>query len=326
MAALWRNPWWRIALAVGLIVLVLWKFLPPGWLDYFQPPLFWAALAIQPIALVGFGVHGIRLGILAGVPASRPLRPLAALLLSQGLNLLLPGRIAEFYKASYLRSHAEVPIGQGVAAVFLERSVDMVIVAGLSLVSLALFATGTAVWAYVATGALLIGLLLVPMLEEPLARLMARLPWGFAAAIGERFCRHVSRTVRERVFFRALALGGLTWVLSLLNVFVFLSLAGSHDIDFKGALALFVATTIGGAVPALPGGFGGYEAAAILVLRPYGYSTAEAFALGLGLHLAQFVIPLVMSAVILAREHVGVGELLKRLREEFAAHKGRSHD
>lgn len=317
---------WRLVLGLAVVSLLLWKLWPADWGNHFDVSMLLAAMAIQPVAMMGLMPHATRLGILAGLPASRPGRPLAALLLSQGLNLLLPGRVAEFFKASYLHSHAGVPVSQGMAAVFLERSVDLVIVAGLSLVSLALFATGAATWAWLAAGALLFGLMLAPVQEERLARLVARLPWPVAATFAERFCRHVSRTVRERVFFRALALGILTWIFSLLNVYVFIQIAGSHPVDAKGALALFVATTIGGAVPGLPGGFGAYEAGAVLALRPYGYDTGEALAIGLALHLSQFVIPLFASGIILAREKTGVSHLLRRLREEFSAQRGVGRD
>jgi glycosyltransferase 2 family protein len=320
------STWGRAFLGLVVVGLVLWKVLPSGWSDHFNASFLVAGLAIQPVAMFGLIPHAIRLGILAGLPASRPGRPLAALLLSQGLNLLLPGRVAEFFKASYLHSHAGVPVSQGMAAVFLERSVDLVIVAGLSLVSLALFATGTATWAWMAAGTLLFGLMLAPVQEERLARMVSSLPWPVAATFAERFCRHVSRTVREQVFFRALALGVLTWVFSLLNVYVFIQIAGSHPVDAKGALALFVATTIGGAVPGLPGGFGAYEAGAVLALRPYGYDTGEALAIGLALHLSQFVIPLFASGVILARERTGISHLLRRLRDEFSAQKGGGRD
>lgn len=312
---------WRLLMGLAVVSLLLWKLLPADWSSHFDASMLIAAMAIQPVAMMGLVPHATRLGILAGLPASRLGHPLAALLLAQGLNLLLPGRVAEFLKASYLHSHAGVPVSQGIAAVFLERSVDLVIVAGLSLVSLALFATGTITWAWLAAGALLLGLMLVPAQEERLARLVSRLPWPMAAAFAERFCRHVSHTVREQVFSRAMALGIVTWIFSLLNVYVFIQIAGSHPVDAKGALGLFVATTIGGALPGLPGGFGAYEAGAVLALRPYGYDTGEALAIGLALHLSQFVIPLLATGAILARDHIGLSQLLRRLRQEFAAQK-----
>jgi len=302
---------------LAVVGLVVWKLLPAGMERYFTGELLWAGLAIQPVALAGLAVHAARLGILAGLPLTRPGRPLAALLLSQGLNLLLPGRVAEFFKASYLHTHANVPVSRGLAAVFLERSVDVVIVAGLSLAGLTLFATGAPLWSYAAAGSLLVLLALAPLLEEKLARLLARLPWPVAANFLERFCRHVSSIVREKVFLSALVLGIITWLFSLLNVYLFIRLAGGHPVDAKGALAVFVATTIGGAIPGLPGGFGAYEAAAILALRPYGYEVGEAFALGLAMHLAQFVIPLSGCGFILARERIGVSQLIDRCRNEI---------
>ena len=312
---------WRALLALAVVGLVLWKLLPVGMERHITAQLLWAGLAIQPIALAGLVVHGARLGILAGLPLTRPGRPLAALLLSQGLNLLLPGRVAELFKASYLHTHANVPVSRGLAAIFLERSVDLLIVAGLSLAGLTLFATGAPLWSYLAAGSLLLLLALAPLLEEKLARLVARLPWPVAANFLERFCRHVSSIVRERAFLSALVLGVITWFFSLLNVYLFIQLAGSHPVDATGVLAVFVATTIGGAIPGLPGGFGAYEAGAIVALQPYGYEVGEALALGLAMHLAQFVIPLIGCGFILASERIGLTQLIDRCRNEIPRRK-----
>lgn len=308
-------------MALTVVGLTVWKLLPAGIESHFTDQLLWAVLAVQPIALAGLAVHAARLGILAGLPLTRPGRPLAALLVSQGLNLLLPGRVAEFFKASYLHTHANVPVSRGLAAVFLERSIDLVIVAGLALAGLTLFATDAPLWSFVVGGSLLVLLALAPLLEEKLARLVGRLPWPVAASLLERFCRHVSSIVRERVFLSALVLGVITWSLSLLNVYLFIQLAGSQPVDAKGVLVLFLATTIGGAIPGLPGGFGAYEAGAILALQPYGYEVGEALALGLAMHLAQFVIPLAGCAFILASERTGLSQLIDRVRNELSKRK-----
>jgi len=308
---------WRPLLALVVLGLVVWKLLPADIERHFTDRLWWAGLAIQPIVLAGLAVHAARLGILAGLPLPRVGRPLAALLLSQGLNLLLPGRVAELFKASYLHAHANIPVSRGLAAVFLERSVDLVIVAGLSLVGLMLFATDAPLWSYPTACGLLVALALAPMLEEKLARFVARLPWSVAANFLEHFCRHVSSIVREKIFFSALVLGIVTWLISVLNVYIFIQLAGSHPVDVKGVLGVFIATTIGGAIPGLPGGFGAYEAGAVLALRPYGYEFGEALAIGVAMHLAQFVVPLAGSGFILAREHIGLSQLIDRCRKEL---------
>jgi uncharacterized membrane protein YbhN (UPF0104 family) len=308
------NRLLRVAVVAALIALFLWQFLPSDFSVHLERRLLVAALAVQPIVLIGLIVQASRLAILAELPLRRLGCVLSALVLSQGLNLLLPGRAAELVKVSYLHANAGVPVSKGTAAIFLERSVDMIILLAISLLSLAQFTEAAQALTYTTVGVILVALVAMPLLEERLARLLMRLPWPAAATFAERFCRHVSQLVRTGGFYRALALGVATWAISVLNILVFIRVASDRAIDLKGVFALFIATTVGGAVPGLPGGIGAYEAGAILALRPYGFGLTEALAIGLIMHIAQYVVPLLASSAIMVRERTGLAEMVKRLR------------
>lgn len=310
------TRWIRPILAVGLVALVVWKFGAGIFGEFDFNRLTWAVLAIQPIALIGLIVHSMRLGVLAGLPASKFRRPFSALLLSQGFNLVLPGRIAELFKATYLRAYAEVPLSRGMAAIVLERSVDLLIVAGLGLVGVALSASADNKLAFALAALVITALISIPLLEHRLSALANCIPWKRLRSFSQELLKHLAETVRTGIFYRGLALGIATWVASFANIYLFVNLAGSKPVDCGGILLLFVATTIGGAVPVLPGGFGSYEAAAILVLKSYGYQLDEALPFAIGMHLAQFVLPVLGGAFILSREHIGISALLRQIRKE----------
>jgi uncharacterized membrane protein YbhN (UPF0104 family) len=305
----------RLILALGLIVFVFWKFIPIG-IDYVDfDRLLWASLATQPLVLISLVFQSIRLGLLADLPNIQIRRPLSAVLLSQGLNLAIPGRVAEAFKATYLCAYAGVPLSVAIAAVFLERSVDIIIVALLGLIGVILLSKDGSWFAFFVAGILMLVLISIPFLENRLLLLTKLLPWARLRGFFENFLQHISDKVRGDTFYCALALGVLAWLTSFANIYIFVNIAGTKPVDFGGIILVFVATTIGGAVPALPGGFGGYEAAAGLALKPYGYSFEETLPLAIAMHLSQLLLPLLGAGLILAKERIGISVLIKQLRK-----------
>jgi uncharacterized membrane protein YbhN (UPF0104 family) len=121
----------------------------------------------------------------------------------------------------------------------------------------------------------------------------------------------------------ALLVTAAAWLLDFVTIALFFHAAGSIPLGLSGALLVFVATTIGGAIPALPGGLGTYEAAAVFSLKSLGYSFEEALALGFALHATLFCLPLISSLVIVTTEKIGIGALVRNITQ--AARLGREH-
>lgn len=281
----------------------------------FDIRFLWAALAVQPLIILGLIVHSMRHKVLIGEPKVPLIKVVKAMVLSLGLNLLLPGRLAEVLKGTYLRNHAGVPMSVGMSAVMLERTVDMLIVAALGLLGLALFTKGVdyrLVWTFGCGGVTI--LVLALFARNSILKLARALPWQRVARFAERAYLHFSATLRAPAFFKALALGVIGWGVSYGNIFSFLHLAGSIPIGFSGALLVFVFTTIGGAIPVLPGGIGTYEAAGVIALRSLGYSLDEAIAVAIALHATQLILLFILALVVMLTERIGIVSLFEDLR------------
>lgn len=281
--------------------------------------IYISVLMVQPVIICCIYVLSIRHVILVGKPRVRLGIAFRAITLSQGLNLVLPVRLSEFLKATYLRDHANVPLSNGLSAVVLERVIDMLIVAMLG---------GIGVIQYFDRGnflsipvlGLFFSVFLILLVRSPIfvLRSLRAFPSERLVCFLEKTYQHFSLTTRTKAFWQALLLGGLAWSLSYMNIFIFFEHAGSISIGFSGALLLFVMTTLGGAIPALPGGVGTYEAAAVIALRSLGYSFEEALALSIVLHAAQLILPFIMAMVIMLTERIGFSSLLTELRQSAA--------
>ena len=304
----------RIFLALMLLVFVTWKFVPRE-IDHIDfGRLLYASFMIQPLVLISLLFQSARLGLLAGLKHIQIRRPLSAVLLCQGLNLILPGRVAEVFKATYLSNYANINLSIGVAAIFLERFVDILIVGLLGLVAFVLLSEGGNWFVFFVAGILMLSLFFLLLFENRLILLSKLLPWLRLRRFFESFLKHIVDKVRVGTLYYAILLGFMAWIASFVNIYLFIHLAGVHPLNIGGVILVFVATTIGGSVPALPGGFGGYEAAAVLVLKSYGYSLEEALSLAIVMHLSQLILPLIGSALVLSMERLGVSALIKQLR------------
>ena len=67
-------------------------------------------------------------------------------------------------------------------------------------------------------------------------------------------------------------------------------------------------------IPALPGGFGLYEAAGVLVLQRYGFSIENALGLILSLHIAQIAISIAGTIVLILRGDITLHETVDELK------------
>lgn len=284
-----------------------------GW-DFF---IGW--LVVQPIILCCLILLAIRHIMLIGAPRIGLGVAFRAIVLSQGLNLVLPARLSELLKATYLRDHAKVPLSSGVSAVVLERSVDVLIVAALGVLGvIQYFDRGN--FAAIPLIGVVLAVAILTLVRSPglVLRLVHAVPSGRLAGFLERTYRHFSAMAGTQAFWYGLLLGCGAWGLSYINILIFLELAGSIPIGFSGALLVFVLTTLGGAIPALPGGLGTYEAAAVIALRSLGYSFDEALVLALSMHAAQLILPFVMAILIMLTERTGVSSLVADLRKSAA--------
>ncbi|MDQ3187342.1 MAG: flippase-like domain-containing protein [Pseudomonadota bacterium] len=304
----------RIAIAAILIALAVEFGSYANMANHLNMRLLAVVLAAQPLFFLSIALMAMRFAILARTPAAPFFLTFKAVLLAIGLNAILPGRLSELLKVTYLRDHAGISAASGMAALFLERLTDVIILGLLTLASISwllLEATG-ATLALIAVAVALALLATLPRLEKLLVALAQRLPWHAVRRAIESFLAHLSGRVRDRHFYRAMLFGVAAWVLSWASVVVVLHFGGSIPIGLLGGLTVFVATTLGYAVPALPGGFGTFEAAGVIALTAFGYGFDEALALTLAMHVSQFLGTFGVALGIVLTERIGVASLLQQ--------------
>ena len=298
---------------LGALLGAFWQYDLFHFVDYVDLDLILAALAIQPFMILGFAAGAFRLGPLMQAPPPPYSRVFRAIVLSLGFNSILPGRASEILKATYLYEHSGVPLRAGISGIFLERMMDILMLAilGIVAISLTLINSNIVVFIIAAIGVVAI-FVFISRGSDVLQTLAMRVPWVVLRNVLSSIVANASSRLTLGVARRALFFSVAIWVIALGNVTLFLNLVGSLPIDLKGALIVFVACSLGGAIPALPAGLGTYEVAAVFALSQLGYGYDEALAIGLALHGGQIVLSLVGALVIALTERIGLTASIRR--------------
>jgi len=297
---------------------------------------------VAPMALAYLGAYVLRcwrLRLLLGVPIGT--WPMLSVI---GIGFLainvLPLRLGEFVRPLLLRERHGLPFGRSLAAVLVERLLDMLaLLAMLALVGVVidLPAGGVAVggvdlvragrvFAGVVSGFGLLAVAAVAVLgERLLAAVEARAQLRDAApvrlALG--FLEPFHEALRSLARAPAMALGalGLTaaiWAVHLLGVWMVL--LGPPGLGFGLAEALVVWAITLAAFTALPtpGFFGAHEAGCSAALRLLGVDPSAAATLAVLMHLGQLGFAVLLGLAFMLPEGLSLIDLVRRSRAELA--------
>jgi hypothetical protein len=312
----------RMAFFVILVIVVLWNIDVPSVARFLTARLWYSMILIQPLVLTAYVFLALRFSLLVKTPPAPFVPTLKAIFLAFGMNMVIPGRISELLKATYLKDHAGIPMSAGLAAILLERMADVMMLALLALLSISFFLVDI-------SPGIAIALIIVPIVavvllmrsERYFLKLISLLPWEPVRGFLERFLSHTVEHLKQGTFYKALLLSGAVWLTDFVFVALFIKAAGSIPVSLLGVLMVIVAIAIGAAIPALPGGLGTYEAAAVFALKGVGYSFEEALALGIALHISVVFLAIVAALIILMTEHIGIATVFRQIIDAAKSEK-----
>lgn len=238
----------------------------------------------------------------------------------------MPFRLGEFVRPYLMSERQGVPMGTGLAAVFVERLVD--ILALLAMVWLCVFwvevppgaivVGGTDILAAgqkLAGGALIVGtggLVGVLALGERALVWTDRLPLG---GFVRRFVEGLrSLAARPADFVRILLVTVVVWGLTISAIAVQLRAFPGLPTSPQTALVVWTATLSGMSAIPTPGFFGGFEAFCSAALVMLGVDADAARVFAVLLHLGQFVCTVATGVVFLVYEGISLRDVVAKSR------------
>jgi uncharacterized membrane protein YbhN (UPF0104 family) len=233
------------------------------------------------------------------------------------VNTIVPARLGEVAKLAILGRRTRER-GVAVSATALAGSLaaeQIVLAAALVLVA----AAGTAasasapVWVMATLGAMSATVVVLAASAARLERLVTRLP-GRAGPVAADALSHARAAFsgRDRGL-GALGLAIASWAFQVAGIVFALEAFGlPHSI--QAASAVFVASTLVGIVPLVPGNVGVFSAAVAAALAPFGVGAAEAAAFGLALQGIEALLSVAAGGLFLAYEGLSLAELRREVR------------
>ncbi len=259
---------------------------------------------------------GKRLSILSGIMGCTFVKfstGFKATIISYGAGLLLPARISEFLKPVYIRNQSKISLSAALSAVFLERVSDIVILGLFACYGAIYFLEINLAKMLFLTGLLIASIYFSLIAEQSLIRLTKLIPSLIWRNFIIKIIQICTQKLRQKSTYIAFSFGLIAWALSFINVIIFLKFLGIDSIGMRGYIAIFLGSTIGGAVPALPGGFGAYEASVVYILKSYGFGFDESLIIALSLHISQLVFSVLGFMYLATFEKLGISSLMREV-------------
>ncbi len=285
-----------------------------------------------PVMALYLFAHALRVArfllLLDAPPEARPGAARTFSIVSVGYLAIhvVPLRMGEFVRPWLLRERAGVPLGAGLAAIVLERILDMLMLLGM------LLCVGT--WVELPTGVVVQGVDVLASGQRAATVLLGVGVAGLATVVGlgervlartdrmpaggvvRRFAEAVRRLAgRPLTALAALALSVTIWAVTIGAVRLAMAAFPGIPNGWSDALTTWSLTLAGMTAVPTPGFFGGYEAACSTILGLLGADGTSAATFAILLHLGQFAFTVVLGVACLLMEGLSLGQVVTRSRE-----------
>lgn len=286
----------------------------------------WAwMLAVLVLYCVAHSLRVLRLRAILGRPV--PFWRLMSILSIGYLAInVVPLRMGEFVRPTLLAEKENIPFGAGLAAIFIERLVDMLMLLGMMLlVGFAvdlpegrivvegidvLRAGQKAIGTVVALG--IGGLVTLLVVGEPLLRITDKLPvGGFLRRFREGILTLAGRPV---ALAGVLVSSVVIWTITVLAVHLTMVAFPGLPSGMGNALTVWSVTLAGMTVAPTPGFFGGFEAFCSAGLLLLGADADRARTFAVLLHVIQFGFTVGTGILFLVWEGLSLREVVGRSR------------
>ena len=219
-------------------------------------------------------------------------------------------------KALYLRREASVSLGRALEAVFWERFFDLNALLALGVAVAALLGQGMVLYpllAVVGGGWCFLGV--VRIRPEAAHALLRFVPGERLRLFAAEMLGLLAANLRAAFLVRLSLWTVAAWAGYAAVYAVGLCFMAGLPAEPSLVLTVFAVATLGFALPAAPGGMGVYEASMVLALGWFGVDRDRAFAVGLAMHLLQYLPVTVAGLWVLAASGMSLGDLRRQAAE-----------
>lgn len=274
-----------------------------------------AILVTTLISMAGYWIMALRMNFLSGYSCGNWLG-LKAFLLSMAVNNVAPAKLGELAKAFYLRQQCRYSLSQSLSMVFWERFFDLNAILAMGLVVAVHFKLKLAfVPLALVVGGLWTFLFLIWKWPDRGQRLLKLIPFERMRAFVVEVKLQLVHGVTVRYLAKLAAYTALVWFFYSIPTFLTIHWVAGLGLTMGQTLAVFILSALGMAMPSSPGSVGVFEAAVIFGLGLFGIDKELALAIGLLIHMTQYIPTTVAGLWVLLKS----GLSLKRIKHSDEA-------
>lgn len=270
-----------------------------------------AIIVTTILSFVGYWAMALRMNFLSGYTCGNMVG-LKAFLISMAVNNVVPAKLGELAKAFYLRKECKYSLSQSISMVFWERFFDLNAILFMGLMVAFQFKLKMAFFPLaLGVGGIWACLFVVRKWPELAMRLVSMLPFerlrGFIIEVKQQMVHEV--TLRYLIILGCYT--ALVWMLYAIPTFLVVNWVAGLDLTMSQTLAVFILSALGMAMPSSPGAVGVFEAAVIFGLGIFGVDKELALAIGLLIHMIQYIPTTVSGLMVLARSGLSLKVIRK---------------
>jgi hypothetical protein len=267
------------------------------------------------VSFVGYWAMALRMNFLTGYNCGNWVG-LKAFLLSMAVNNVAPAKLGELAKAFYLRRECAYTLSQSISLVFWERFFDLNAILAMGLVVAFHFKLKMAFFPLaIVVSSIWACLYFVRMWPKKAERIIELIPFerlrGFIIDVKLQLVHGVS--LRYLIFLGFYT--ALVWLLYAIPTFLTLYWVVGLKLTMGQALAVFILSALGMAMPSSPGAVGVFEAAIIFGLGLFKVDKELALAIGLLIHMMQYIPTTVAGLMVLAKSGLSLKTIQKTEEE-----------
>jgi hypothetical protein len=289
----------RVFLVVACFAYSLWEVDITRLRAVFNNCSFGLLIVAQLYVLVAILPSAFRIRFLSQKRASL-IESIEAVFLGLGVNNMLPIKLGEVAKAIFLQKKVRIPLGEGLNIVFWERFSDLnalLILVGISVaffmkkspLFLVLFGIVAGIWCF---------LLIHKQGLKIIEKVLRVMNLGRMERLINEFLLHIKDRLQPR-FLLILAVHTIVvWIFLVSVPYVIIWNVSGLNLSFGQILMVVIISSLGMAVPSLPGAIGVYEASIVVSLTYLGVAKEEALATAVILHLMQYI-PTTIGALLI---------------------------
>nr|WP_321514118.1 lysylphosphatidylglycerol synthase transmembrane domain-containing protein [uncultured Pseudodesulfovibrio sp.] len=274
-------------------------------------------IGVLALTIPIYALMGIRLQQLTHGGVSTP-TGIRGSLLALGINNILPARLGEVAKAIYFKQKTVLGFSQSMGIIFLERFLDINILAVTGLITAMVFGLG--LYGLPLTAAVLIcwGLLVIMIRRMPAEGVeLTFIPSDKLRYFIKKSSIAIGHTLKGNTILKPFLSTVFIWAFSFLYLTLIPLWLMDLHLTAAQILAIYAAVYLGLTIPGLPGGIGMTEGAIVAILSWNNIPKTEALAIALTIRAFNFLPPTLLGLSVFMTSGMSLQSLKPQTEDPF---------